>query len=309
VLKRLKQRKYQVGIAIAVIAIAMLFWKPEVLIWGVQRAGMYAVIALPMALILGVVGIINLAHGDFMMIGSYLAYWLATSAGMDPLIAIVPAVLAFFIIGIITYLSTIKFVIGAPELNQLLLTFGLALILEELANLLWTSQTRNLHIGYVSNSVTVGNLTFGTFDFIYVLAAIFAFLVLYFFLKRTTLGKAATAVGQNPRGARLVGINVNRTYLIIFSISIAIIGGVGAIFAMDHSIFPFAGAPYTLKSFCLIAMAGIGNLQGILWYSLLLGVSENLIMSFPGFGGWADMVFFVLIIAAIMIRTYRQRIR
>ncbi len=308
-LNRLRQRNYQIGIAAVVIAIALLLWKPEVLIEGIQRASKYAVIALPMALILGIVGIINLAHGDFMMLGAFMAYWLSVGTGMDPLIAIFPALLAFFIIGALTYLSTIKFAIGAHELNQLLLTFGLALILEEFANLLWTSQPRKLHLEYVTASATVGDFTFGTFEFIYVVAAIIVFLALHFFLKRTATGQAATAVGQNPHGARLVGINVDRTYLIVFSMSIAIIGAIGAIFATRHSVFPLAGAPYTLKSFCLIAMAGIGNLQAILWYSLILGVSENFIMSFPGFGGWADVVFFALIVAAILLRTYRQRIR
>jgi branched-chain amino acid transport system permease protein len=308
-LNRLKERKYQVAIALVIVGIILAVWKPAVLIEGVQRASMYAVIALPMALILGVVGIINLAHGDFMMLGAFMAYWLSVGIGMDPLIAIFPVLLAFFVIGVLTYLSTIKFAIGAPELNQLLLTFGLALILEEFANLLWTSQPRKLHLEYVTASVTVGDFTFGTFEFLYIVAAVIVFLALHLFLKRTAMGQAATAVGQNPRGARLVGINVDRTYLIIFSISIAIIGAVGVLFSTRHSIFPIVGATYTLKSFCLIAMAGIGNLQGILWYSLLLGVSENFIMSFPGFGGWADMVFFVLIVAAILIRTYRQRIR
>jgi len=307
-LNRLKERKYQVAIALVIVGIILAVWKPAVLIEGVQRASLYAVIALPMALILGVVGIINLAHGDFMMLGAYLAYWFSVYTGMDPFVSIVPALLAFFIIGVATYKSIIKYALGAPELNQLLLTFGLAMVLEQLANLAWTSEPVKLHLGYVSASVTIGSFTFGIFEFVYVAAAIIVLWGLLFFLRRTKTGRAARAVGQNPRGARLVGINVDRTYLIIFSISIAIVGVVGVLFSMRHSVFALAGAPYTMKSFCLIAMAGIGNLTGIVWYSLLLGLSENFILSFMGFAGWADIVFFALIVIAIMVRSYRQRI-
>ena len=140
VFNKLKQRNTQIAILITVLAIILAIWKPHVLIEGLQRACLYAVIALPMALILGIVGIINLAHGDFMMLGAYFAYFLNVYTGMDPLVAVFPALLAFFIIGIVSYRAIIKYVLGAPELNQLLLTFGLAMVMEQLANLLWTSR-------------------------------------------------------------------------------------------------------------------------------------------------------------------------
>jgi branched-chain amino acid transport system permease protein len=306
---KLRERKYQVILAVILAAVVLLAWKPEVLLEGIQRSSLYAVIALPMALILGIVGIINLAHGDFMMLGSYMAYWFAVQSGLDPLLAMIPAILAFFLIGILTFYALIKPVLGSPELNQLLLTFGLGLVLEEAANLSFTSAPLKLSVPYVSASLTFGDLTIGTFEFVYVLAAILVFNIISLFLKKTRIGRAARAVGQNPKGAKLVGIDVNKTYLIIFSLSIAIIGVVGVIFSLRHSVFPIAGAPYTMKSFCLIAMAGIGNITGILWYSALLGVSESIITAIPGAAGWADLVFFALIVATIMIRSYQQRIR
>jgi len=306
---KLRERRYQVILGAIIVAVIILAVKPEVLLEGIQRSSLYAVIALPMALILGIVGIINLAHGDFMMLGSYMAYWFAVKTGIDPLLAMIPAMLAFFLIGIITFCALIKPVLGSPELNQLLLTFGLGLVLEEVANLSFTSAPLKLSVPYVSASLTLGDLTFGTFEFVYVLAAILVFYIISLFLKKTRIGRAARAVGQNPKGAKLVGIDVNRTYLIIFSLSIAIIGTIGVIFAMRHSAFPIMGAPYTMKSFCLIAMAGIGNITGILWYSALLGVSESIITAIPGAGGWADLVFFALIVGTILIRSYQQRVK
>ena len=306
---KLKQSNYQIAFISIILAILLASWKPHVLIEGLQRACLYAVIALPMALILGIVGIINLAHGDFMMLGAYFAYWLNIYTGMDPIVAIVPALLAFFLIGMASYRAIIKYVLGAPELNQLLLTFGLAMVLEQLANLMWTSRPIKLPLRYVSASATIGSFTFGTFEFVYVGAAVVVLVGLLLFLKHTSMGQAALAVGQNPRGAKLVGIHVNRTYLLVFSLSIALVGAIGAIFMTRHSIFPLVGAPFTMKSFCLIAMAGIGNLMGILWCSLILGLAENFVLSFRGYAGWADILFFALIVGVIIIRARQRKVQ
>jgi branched-chain amino acid transport system permease protein len=306
---KLKQGNYQIAVVGIVLAICLAAWKPHVLVEGFQRACLYALIALPMALVLGIVGIINLAHGDFMMLGAYFAYYLNVYAGIDPLLAIIPAFVAFFFIGICSYRAIVKHVLGAPELNQLLLTFGLAMVIEQLANLLWTSRPVKLPLKYVSSSATLGSFTFGTFEFVYIGAAILVLLGLLLFLKRTGTGQAALAVGQNPRGAKLVGIHVDRTYLLIFSLSIALVGAIGAIFMTRHSIFPLVGAPFTMKSFCLIAMAGIGNLMGILWCSLILGVAENFILSLRGYAGWADILFFALIVLVIMVRSRQRQVK
>ena len=308
-LNKLKQSNYQIAIISVVLAVLLACWKPHVLVEGLQRACLYAVIALPMALILGIVGIINLAHGDFMMLGCYFAYFLNVHLGMDPLVAIVPALVAFFFVGIVAYRIIIKYVLGTPELNQLLLTFGLAMVLEQLANLVWTSRPIKLPLKYVSSSATLGSFTFGTYEFIYVAAVIIVLAGLLLFLKRTGMGQAALAVGQNPRGAKLVGIHVDRTYLFIFSLSIALVGAFGAIFMTRHSIFPLVGAAFTMKSFCLIAMAGIGNLMGILWCSLILGLAENFVLSIRGYAGWADILFFALIVLVIMVRSHQRQVK
>src|SRR4030043_1443293 len=188
-----QQSTYLIILISILLAIALGIWKPHVLIEGIQRACLYALIALPMALILGIVGIINLAHGDFMVLGAFFAYFFSVYTGIDPLVAIIPAFLAFFLIGIATYRAIIKFVLGAPELNQLLLTFGLAMVLEQLANLIWTSRPVKLPLKYVSASATIGSFSFGTFEFIYVAAAIIVLIGLLFFLKRTDTGQAALA--------------------------------------------------------------------------------------------------------------------
>jgi len=296
------------GTALAVIGTAaVLAWKPTALVYGVQRAGLYAAVAIPMALILGIVHIVNLAHGELMMVAAYLAYFAARLLGLDPFLSLIPVAVVMAVFGLAVYLLTIKHALKTPELNQLILTFGLAIALSQTVNLMFTSQSWKLSLGYVSASATVGDVSFGVFDFVYVAAAIALAAGLQLFLKRTRMGKAALAVGQNPRGAAIVGIDVGRTYAFVFALAVGLVGAVGSLFLAKQAIFPMVGGPYTMKSFCLVAMAGVGNIVGILYCSLALGLAESIIDGIRGYAGWSNLVFFVIIIATILVRSWRER--
>lgn len=302
------KRNAAIFVALIVAAVAgILLWRPTVIIYGLQAAGLYASIAIPMGLILGIVHIVNLAHGEFMMVAAYLTYMVCTALGIDPFVAMLPVALVTALAGFIVYKLTIRQALKAPELNQLILTFGLAISLTQLANLLFTSQTRKMSFGYVSASVSVGELSFGVYNFVFVVIAVFMVIGLRLFLTRTTAGKAALAVGQNPRGAAIVGIDVDKTYGLVFALATGMVGMMGAIFITRSSIFPAVGSPFTMKSFCLIAMAGIGNIPGILGASVLLGISENFLKAFRETRGWADIVFFVLIITVILGRSIKGK--
>ncbi len=295
---------------VAAAVVLILLWKPTVLVYGVQRAGLYAAVAIPMALVLGIVHIVNLAHGELMMVAAYLAYFVANRLlGLDPFVAMVPVALVMAAFGWLIYKATIKHALKAPELNQLILTFGLAIAFSQIANLAFTSQSFKLSLSYVSASATIGDVSFGVFDFVYVAVAVLLAVGLRLFLQRTRMGKAALAVGQNPRGAAIVGINVDRTYGIIFSIAVGLMGIVGSLFLTKQAIFPGVGGPYTMKSFCLVAMAGVGNIVGVLYCSLALGLSEAVINGIRGYAGWSNIVFFAIIIATILVRSYRERKR
>jgi len=295
------------GSAGLVVAIAIFLWKPTVLVYGLQRAGLYAAIAIPMALVLGIVHIVNLSHGEFMMVAAYLTYFAAKLLGLDPLVAMVPVSIVMSVFGFAVYRLTIRRALRAPELNQLILTFGLGIALSQSINLLFTSQSWNLSLDYVTSSATVGNYSFGTYDFVFVVAAIVFAGGLRLFLTRTRMGKAALAVGQNPRGAAIVGIDVDRAYAFVFSLSVGLIGLMGALFLTKQAIFPTVGGPYTMKSFCLVAMAGVGNITGVLWGSLALGLAEVAMTNVRALRDWSSIVFFVIIIATILVRAIRER--
>ncbi|HUW69520.1 MAG TPA: branched-chain amino acid ABC transporter permease [bacterium] len=292
---------------ITAAVVAIMVWRPTVLIYGVQAAGLYASIAIPMGLILGIVHIVNLAHGEFMMVAAYATYMVCTTFGIDPFVAMIPVAAVTAAFGFVIYKLTIRQALKAPELNQLILTFGLGISLTQIANLVFTSQTRKISFDYVSASVDVGELSFGVYNFVFVLIAILMVVGLRLFLTKTTTGKAALAVGQNPKGAAIVGIDVDRTYGLVFALATAMIGMMGAVFITRSSIFPAVGSPFTMKSFCLVAMAGIGNIPGILGASLLLGISENFLKAFRELRGWSDIVFFVLIITVILGRSIKGK--
>lgn len=302
------KRKTIFLIALMAAAVAgILVWRPTVLIYGIQAAGLYASIAIPMGLILGIVHIVNLAHGEFMMLAAYASYMLCQALGIDPYVAMVPVGIITAVFGFIIYKLTIKQALKSPELNQLILTFGIGIAITQTMNLIFTSQTRKMSFDYVSASVDIGELSFGVYNFVFVGFAILMVLGLRLFLTRTTAGKAALAVGQNPKGAAIVGIDVDRTYGFVFAIASALVGMIGAVFITRSAVFPGVGAPFTMKSFCLVAMAGIGNIPGILGASILLGISENFLKAFRELRGWSDIVFFVLIITVILGRSLKGR--
>lgn len=206
----------------------------------------------------------------------------------------------------VLYSILIKKVLKAGHLNQLLLTFGISMIIIELIKIIWTTRPRSVYTSYASSSVILGNFSIGMYEFIYPAMAIAVLVILQLFLKKTRLGQAASAVGQNPKGAEIVGINTNVVYLVVFSIAFGIIGISASVMLPRTSIFPLSGNSYTLKSFALAAMAGLGNLNGILIGGLTLGVAEAIVQSIPGYEGWSDVVFFGILIAVILFNAYRR---
>ncbi|HCX97343.1 MAG TPA: branched-chain amino acid ABC transporter permease [Spirochaetaceae bacterium] len=303
----IKQRKaiiFAISIATAVV---LILWKPTVLIYGLQAAGLYAAVAIPMGLVLGIVHIVNLSHGEFMMLASYATYTVCRALGVDPLIALIPAALVTALFGWVVFQLTIRRALKAPELNQLILTFGLAIAFSQIINLIFTSQTYKLSLEYSSMSLDIGDLSFGVWSFVFVAVAVIYAVGLQIFLTKTRTGKAALAVGQNPKGAAIVGIDVYRTYGLVFALAIGLVGAMGALFLTKSAIFPGVGSPFTMKSFSLVAMAGIGNIPGILGASVLLGLAENFLRSFRGTRDWAEIVYFVLIIAVILSRSLKGK--
>ncbi|ADV68174.1 branched-chain amino acid ABC transporter permease [Deinococcus maricopensis] len=277
----------------------------QTLLNGLLQSGIYALVASGLALAVGVVGIVNFAHGEFLMLGAFLAWGLSSALGLDPLISLPIAALATFAAGALTYRVSIRHVLLAPELNQMLLTFGLGIVLQNLALMLLGGNTRTVSTAYQGSSLHLASLTIGTPKLIAFALAAAILAGLYAVLYRTSLGQQMRAVAQNRRGAALIGLNVDRVYLIAFSVACALGGIAGVLVAVLLFASPTVGLVFSLKAFAIIVMAGLGNLTGVLWASVLLGVSEALVQTYvPGGGGWSDAVFFLLIFATLVQRSW-----
>ena len=275
---------------------------------GVLASGLYALVSVGLALAIGVIGIVNFAHGEFFMVGAFLAYQLFIGFGFDPLLSLLFVAPALFLLGAIIYQGSIRFVLRAPELNQMLLTFGIGIILQNLALLIWGGDPRSISkvpyrsIGYQLGGVSVGLVPL--FSFIISLIVVGG---LYLALIRTPAGRAMRAVAQNRIGASLVGLEVNRIYLFAFALSALLAGLGGVMIAVIQSPTPTVGFAFTLKAFAIVVLAGLGNIRGILWASLVVALAESLVATLvPDGDALRNAVFFAIIFLVLILRSRRQ---
>lgn len=281
---------------------------PQALVSGVLAAGLYALVAVGLALAIGVIGIVNFAHGEFFMVGAFFAYQLFVSFGLDPLVSILIVAPALFVIGALLYQTTIRFVLKAPELNQMLLTFGIGIILQNLALSIWGGDPRSIgNVPYRAIGIQLGNVSVGLVPLGSFVISVLLVGGLYYMLARTPIGRAMRAVAQNRIGAGLVGLEVNRVYLVAFALSALLAGIGGVMIAVIQSPTPTVGLAFTLKAFAIVVLAGLGNIRGIVGASLLVAVAESVVATLlPNGDSLRNAVFFAIIFLTLVYRSWRK---
>ena len=287
---------------------------PQTVLFGILRSGLYALTALGLAISLGVIGVVNFAHGEFVMIGAYIGFWLylllSGPLGLGPavsplviLIGIPLSAIALYVCAAGLFRVTLKPVLRQPELNQMLLTFGLSILLVNAVSITLSAQSRDANLAWRFDLLELG---FVSVTYARVAAfAVSALLVgaTYIVLMRTRLGKQMRAVSQNRLGAQVVGIPVDRIYEIAFGLSAALAAAAGVMLVFQTQVSPFLGLSTLLKSFSIVVLAGLGNLTGVIWASLLLGVAEQVISQYlPNGSALRDGLFFVLIFVVLLAR-------
>lgn len=279
----------------------------QAVVSGVLASGLYALVSIGLALAIGVIGIVNFAHGEFFMVGAFLTYSLYVAFGIDPVVAVLFVAPAMFLIGAVIYRTTIQHVLDAPELNQMLLTFGIAIVLQNLALLIWGGDPVSISgIAYRSVGFRIGGISVGLVQLVSFAVSLALVIALNLALVRTRLGRAMRAVAQNRVGASLVGLEVHRVYLIAFALSALLAGIGGVMIAVIQSPTPTIGLAFTLKAFSIVVLAGLGNIRGILAASLVVALSESLVANLvPNGGTLANAVFFAIIFLALVWRSRR----
>jgi branched-chain amino acid transport system permease protein len=269
------------------------------LISGILQGGVYALTALGLTLIFGVMRIINIAHGTVLMIGAYLTYWLFTLYGLNPFLSLLASIPAAFLLGALLQRALIRPVIGAPELTALLVTFGISIILTNLALYIWAPDVRT--VSFLSGSLRLGELAFSTPRTVASVSALGITAAALLFLKYSRTGKAIRATAQHREVAKVCGIDVQRIDLITFGLGSALAAAAGSLVSFMFAIYPEMGPLYTLKAFSVVILGGLGSSLGALLGGLVLGVAESYASIFFN-AQIAEAVAYVLLVLILLVR-------
>jgi branched-chain amino acid transport system permease protein len=243
---------------------------------GLMIGGIYSVLAVSLTLIFGVMKVVNFAHGNFMVLGMYCTYLLFHWFRIDPYVSILISFPILFVLGVITQKLLIRPVLKDPEENQILLTLGLLLFLENLALFIWGPEFRSARPSYAGAAIFLGDIVLNVPRLLAFGFSIIVVIILYLFLSLTDLGKTIRAAADEPEGALLAGINVNKVNLISFGIGIGCAGAAGTVLMPLTYVSPHIGTGWTILAFIIVVLGGLGNFLGALLGGLIIGVVESM---------------------------------
>ncbi|HUL22336.1 MAG TPA: branched-chain amino acid ABC transporter permease [Thermodesulfobacteriota bacterium] len=267
---------------------------------GLLLGGIYAAYSAGFSLIFGVMGVINIFHGEMVMLGAFLTYWLFTLFHVDPFLTLPLSFFSLFLLGYLVQRFVIHRVVDAPPMISYILTFGIHLIIAYTALWVWTADFRTVTTSYSGWNADLGGViipyarlaTFGL--------ALAVVAGLYFLLNKTEAGRAIQATAQDEELARLMGVNITQTFALTFGLGAAITGVAGSLISTYFVIFPQMGLPYTIIAFCVVVLGGMGYVPGALWGGLILGVVQSLTATYLNAGLSGALTFILLFIVLIV---------
>jgi len=241
---------------------------------GLLIGFIYALVAVGLTMIFGVMDIVNFAHGDYLMLSMYFSYWFFILFGMDPLFSLPAIILIMFGLGIMTYYIAIRPIINAPMLSQIFVTFGLLIFLRGVAQFLWKVDYRMIPETLSSGSINLAGIYIGRPQLVAALGAILCNGAILWFLKNTKTGMALEAVSEDKEAARLMGINSNRMFALSWGIGIASVGIAGVLLSTFFYVFPEVGGGFCLIAFVVVALGGFGSVVGAFLAGIIVGLVE-----------------------------------
>jgi len=271
----------------------------QVVISGMLAGALYSMVALGLALIFGVMRVINIAHGTLLMLGAYTTFWWFRLLGINPYVSLLVALPLMFFLGMLLQRTLVTRVVNAPELSSLLLTFGISIALVNMAQLAFTSDVRSVE--FLTGAFLVGPFALSKSRLVAFAFAVAITAVAFWFLQKTKLGKAIRATSQSSEVAMICGVNVRRIHLFAFGIASALAAAGGSLVAVVVAIQPEMGQVYTFKSFLVIVLGGAGNYPGALLGGMLLGLVEQL-SSLYLTTQLSEAVAYVLLVLVLLLR-------
>ncbi len=275
----------------------------QILVNWLLLGSLYAAVALGFSLVWGIMNIVNLAHGAFIVVGAYTAFWTYTHLHLDPYLGIPLTMLVLFAIGWIVQYVAINRVIRAPLLVTFLLTFGLDLLITDLVQQFFSSDLRSINTLYASAGLDIGAVHIPFDRLVAAIISILLTAALSYFLSRTRTGNAILATGMDRDAARLMGISIRHTYALTFAIGAALAGAAGAMLAELYPFDPSAGGAFTLQAFVIVVLGGVGTPWGAVAGGLVFGLAETVIPLIPGVGlGYDNAIAFTVLVAVLIFR-------
>jgi branched-chain amino acid transport system permease protein len=273
----------------------------QVVASGVLLGGLYALMALGLALVWGVLNIVNLSHGALIMLGAYTSYFLFTAWHIDPFVTLPITAVVLFIVGYVIERGILNFVIRGPMFNTLLITFGIEVILTYLAQLWFSADFRAINPSYAGANFAVAGITIPTVQLLVFAIALGLTIAMWLFLLHTRIGRGIRAAAQNLVAARLYGVDPKRIYALTFGLGAALAGVTGGLYGTVSQINPYIGGPLTAKSFAIAIIGGLDNPLGVIVGGLVLGIVESLTALYFG-STYRDVASFGVLLLVLILR-------
>jgi branched-chain amino acid transport system permease protein len=273
----------------------------QVLVSGFLLGGLYALMALGLALVWGVLNIVNLSHGALIMLGAYVTYFLFAGAHIDPFVALPITAVVLFVVGYAIERGILNFVIRGPMFNTLLITFGIEVILTYLAQLWFSADFRAINPSYAGSNFAVAGITIPLVQVVVFGIAIGLTIAMWLFLLHSRIGRGIRASAQNLVAARLYGVDPKRIYALTFGIGSALAGVTGGLYGTVSQINPYIGGPLTAKSFAIAIIGGLDNPLGVIVGGLVLGLVESLTALYFG-STYRDVASFGVLLLVLILR-------
>ncbi|MCY3663477.1 MAG: branched-chain amino acid ABC transporter permease [bacterium] len=276
----------------------------QALVNGIALGGMYTILVLGFSIIWGVMGVINLAHGEFVMVGAYLAWMASDFWDVDPFISAPVVFVVMLLFGYLVQRVLVNRIIDRSSLVSLLVMFGVSIILQSVMKIAFSADFRLANTDLDGAWRLSDQLTIPVTRFWILVVAVGVTAGLGLFLGHSRLGKSIRAAAQNREAARIVGVDVKKVYAVTFALCIGLTGVAGALISPLLAVQPFQGPPLTLKAFAITAMAGLGSVRGALGGAMVLGMVEAMLALYVDRIGTnlAVVASFVLLVAALVLR-------
>ncbi|MBW1893127.1 MAG: branched-chain amino acid ABC transporter permease [Deltaproteobacteria bacterium] len=274
----------------------------QTLVAGILKGGLYSLIGMGMSLIMGVMGIINLAHGQMMMVAMYVTFICSHYLGIDPYLSLLVSMPALFVLGALIQKYTLNPLLEVDSIlpeNQVLMTVGVGMVLTEIARFIFSSDYKSVQTSYSNATFFLGEISFSIALVIAFFIAIAFTLFMFWFLLKTDLGRSIRATAQDKEAALLMGVNSKRITIFTFGIGSALVAAAGTLLMPVYYLFPDIGGPFTRKAFVITILGGLGSTVGAIFGGVTLGLAESFGATYIGMA-YDDMIGLIIFILVLL---------